>query len=162
MLPQGEEIQAGLVEAVGELETKVTALEGAVGEHSLVFSTALTPRMASLLLLTVHVCQVNTLSGGSVITMTGTDRNGGSIAVDRITEGDVMRLSDISSTTAELKITSVGGGEFGYEKLFGDLDRLSEYPYDFNLFSSFDPQGLATIDYVDERDNTKIGKGGNH
>ena len=43
------------------------------------------------------------------------------------------------------------------EKLFGDLDRLSEYPYDFNLFSSFDPQGLATIDYVDERDNTKIG-----
>ena len=43
------------------------------------------------------------------------------------------------------------------EKLFGDLDRLHEYPYDFNLFSSFDPQGLATIDYVDERDKTKIG-----
>ena len=47
------------------------------------------------------------------------------------------------------------------EKLFGDLDRLSEYPYEFNLFSSFDPQGLATIDYVDERDDTKIGKSGN-
>ena len=47
------------------------------------------------------------------------------------------------------------------EKLFGDLDRLSPSPYDFNLFSSFDPQGLATIDYVDERDDTKIGKSGN-
>ena len=30
----GEDIQSGLVEAVGELETKVTALEG-VGEHRL-------------------------------------------------------------------------------------------------------------------------------
>ena len=38
----------------------------------------------------------NTLSGGTVITMSGTDRNGNSIAIDRITEGDVLRLSDIS------------------------------------------------------------------
>ena len=39
----GEDIQSGLVEAVGELETKVNALEGAVGEHSLVFSSGMTP-----------------------------------------------------------------------------------------------------------------------
>ena len=153
----GEDIQSGLVEAVGELETKVTALEGAVGEHSLVFSSGMTPEDGEFT-ITDGMSANNTLSGGSVITMSGTDRSGNSIAIDRITEGDVLRLSDISSTTAELKITSVnGGGEFGYEKLFGDLDRLSEYPYDFNLFSSFDPQGLATIDYVDERDKTKIG-----
>ena len=46
------------------------------------------------------------------------------------------------------------------EKLFGDLDRLSEYPYDFNIFSSFDPQGLATIDYVDEQDAKRLSKSG--
>ena len=41
----GEDIQSGLVEAVGELETKVTALEGAVGEHSLIFNAdRTTPR----------------------------------------------------------------------------------------------------------------------
>ena len=73
-----------------------------------------------------------------------------------------MRLSDIGGVTAEIKIKSnLGGGAYGMEKLFGDLDRLHESPYDFNLFSSFDPQGLATIDYVDERDETKIGKTGN-
>ena len=158
----GEDIQSGLVEAVGALETKVTALEGAVGEHSLVFSSGMTPEDGEFTITIDGMSASNTLSGGTVITMSGTDRNGNSIAIDRITEGDVLRLSDISSTTAELKITSVnGGGAFGYEKLFGDLDRLSEYPYDLNLFSSFDPQGLATIDYVDERDDTKIGKGGN-
>ena len=73
-----------------------------------------------------------------------------------------MRLSDISGVTAEVKIKdNLGGGAYAMEKLFGDLDRLSPSPYDFNLFSSFDPQGLATIDYVDERDETKIGKTGN-
>ena len=36
---KGEETQDALVEAVGDLETKVSALEGAVGEHSLVFSS---------------------------------------------------------------------------------------------------------------------------
>ena len=105
---------------------------------------------------------MNTLSAASIIHISPEDRNGGSIAVDRITAGDVMRLSDISGVTAEVKIKdNLGGGAYAMEKLFGDLDRLSEYPYDFNLFSSFDPQGLATIDYVDERDDTKIGRGGN-
>ena len=33
-------------------------------------------------------------------------------------------------------------------------------PYQFILLSSFDPTGLATIDYVDAQDNTKIGKSG--
>ena len=155
---KGEETQGAILEAVGELETKVSALEGAVGEHALVFSSALTPEDGEFTITIDGMSASNTLSGGNVITMSGTDRNGNSIAIDRITEGDVLRLSDVSQTTAELKITSVsGGGAFGYEKLFGDLDRLSEYPYDFNLFSSFDPQGLATVDYVDERDKTKIG-----
>ena len=40
------------------------------------------------------------------------DRNGGAIAIDRITEGDVMRLSDIGGVTAEVKIKdNLGGGE---------------------------------------------------
>ena len=77
------------------------------------------------------------------------------IAVDRITEGDVMRLSDVSGVTAEVKIkNNLGGGAYEMEKLFGDSDS-SEYPYDFNLLSSFDPAGLATTDYVDAQDAKK-------
>ena len=158
----GEDIQSGLVQAVGELETKVTALEGAVGEHSLIFNLAHpNPRAGDFVVKDGSNYPVNNLSSAEIIHIAPEDRNGNSIAIDRITEGDVMRLSDIGGVTAEIKIKSnLGGGAYGMEKLFGDLDRLSEYPYDFNLFSSFDPQGLATIDYVDERDNTKIGKGG--
>ena len=156
---KGEETQGALVEAVGELETKVTALEGAVGEHSLIFNPNFAnPRAGEFVTKDGGNQVVNTLSAASIIHIAPEDRNGGSIAIDRITEGDVMRLSDISGVTAEVKIKSnLGGGAYEMEKLFGDLDRLSEYPYDFNLFSSFDPQGLATIDYVDERDKTKIG-----
>ena len=155
----GEDIQSGLVQAVGELETKVTALEGAVGEHSLIFNPdRTTPRAGEFVTKDGGNQVVNTLSAASIIHIAPEDRNGGSIAIDRITEGDVMRLSDIGGVTAEVKIkNNLGGGAYEMEKLFGDLDRLSEYPYDFNLFSSFDPQGLATIDYVDERDQTKIG-----
>ena len=160
---KGEETQSGLVEAVGELETTVTALEGAVGEHSLIFNPdRTTPRAGEFVTKDGGNQVVNTLSAASIIHIAPEDRNGGAIAIDRITEGDVMRLSDIGGVTAEIKIkNNLGGGAYEMEKLFGDLDRLSEYPYDFNLFSSFDPQGLATIDYVDERDDTKIGKSGN-
>ena len=160
---KGEETQSGLVEAVGELETKVTALEGAVGEHSLIFNAdRTTPRAGEFVTKDGGNQVVNTLSAAAIIHIAPEDRDGNSIAVDRITAGDVMRLSDISGVTAEVKIKdNLGGGAYAMERLFGDLDRLSPSPYDFNLFSSFDPQGLATIDYVDERDSTKIGKTGN-
>ena len=80
---------------------------------------------------------VNTLSAASIIHISPEDRNGGAIAIDRITEGDVMRLSDINGVTAEVKIkNNLGGGAYEMEKLFGDLDRLSEFPYDFTLFCS--------------------------
>ena len=160
---KGEETQVALVEAVGELETKVTALEGAVGEHSLIFNAdRTTPRAGEFVTKDGGNQVVNTLSAAAIIHIAPEDRDGNSIAVDRITAGDVMRLSDISGVTAEVKIKdNLGGGAYAMEKLFGDLDRLSPSPYDFNLFSSFDPQGLATIDYVDERDETKIGKTGN-
>ena len=157
---RGEDVQSGLIEAVGELETKVTALEGAVGEHSLIFNpNRTTPRAGEFVTKDGGNQVVNTLSAASIMHISPEDRNGGAIAIDRITEGDVMRLSDINGVTAEVKIkNNLGGGAYEMEKLFGDLDRLSEYPYEFNLFSSFDPAGLATTDYVDARVDSKIGR----
>ena len=157
---RGEDVQSGLIEAVGELETKVTALEGAVGEHSLIFNpNRTTPRAGEFVTKDGGNQVVNTLSAASIMHISPEDRNGGAIAIDRITEGDVMRLSDINGVTAEVKIKkNLGGGAYEMEKLFGDLDRLSEYPYDFNLFSSFDPAGLATTEYVDARVDSKIGR----
>ena len=100
-----DQIQKSLVDQK-EIQDKVSALEGAVGEHSLVFSSAMTPEDGQFTITVDGMSASNTLSSGNVITLSSTDRNGGSIAVERITEGDVLRLSDISQTTAELKITS--------------------------------------------------------
>ena len=110
----------------------------------LIFNPTANPRAGEFVTKDGANQVVNTLSAAAIIHIAPEDRNGGSIAIDRITEGDVMRLSDIGGVTAEVKIkNNLGGGAYEMEKLFGDLDRLSEYPYDFNLFSSFDPQGLG-------------------
>ena len=46
---------------------------------------------------------------------------------------------------------------FLYDYISGPADRLSEYPHDFVLsWAQFDPAGLATITYVDERDDTRL------
>ena len=50
---------------------------------------------------------VNTLSAASIIHIAPEDREGNSIAVDRITAGDVMRLSDISGVTVEVKFDNL-------------------------------------------------------
>ena len=150
------------VEKQAELEDKVKALEGAVGEHSLIFNASNnSPRPGDFNIKDRMNQVVNDLSEAQFIHISDEDRNGGIIAIERITDGDVMRLADIGGVTSELKIISVvSAGLFEIEKLFGDLDRLVEYPYDFNLFSSFDPQGLATINYVDGQDDKKLNKSG--
>jgi hypothetical protein len=165
---QGEETQriiisqinAALVEQ-NEIKDKISALEGAVGDHSLVFTMLnANVREGEFNLKDGAMELTNTLSSAEYITLSSTDRNGNSVDLDRITEGDVLRLSDIGGQVSELKIDSATNGVFSFTKISGDLDRLSDYPYDFVLLSSFDPSGLATIDYVDQRDDTKLDKAG--
>ena len=166
----GEALQAeilGRVEA-GEqeqeqLKSKVKALEGAVGDHSLVFTMLnANVREGEFNLKDGAMQLTNTLSSADYIGLSSTDRDGNAIDLDRITQGDVLRLSDISGQVAELKINSGTEGLFNFTQISGELDRLSEYPYDFILLSSFDPTGLATIDYVDAQDATKIGLSGSN
>ena len=145
------------------LEDKVTALEGAVGEHSFVFEgVSQNPREGQFILRDENQLNTNMLSQGKAIVFSPVDRAGNTVAWSRVGVGDVLRFSDVAMQTDEIRITGqITDSSFFYEKISGEQDRLSEYPYDFVLLSSFDPQGLATIDYVDERDETKIGKGGN-
>jgi hypothetical protein len=165
---QGEETQriiinqinAALVEQ-NHIKDKISALEGAVGDHSLVFTMLnANVREGEFNLKNGAMELTNTLSSAEYITLSSTDRNGNSVDLDRITEGDVLRLSDIGGQVSELKIDSATNGVFAFTKISGELDRLSDYPYDFVLLSSFDPSGLATIDYVDERDDTKLSTAG--
>ena len=167
----GEATQAAIIEQIQEslieqetLKNKVSALEGAIGEHSLLFtSTNQNPREGEFNLKNSEYRTVTYLSEAGFITLNGTDRDGNTINLSRIVVGDVLRLSDISRQVAELQVTQITDGNiFTFENLSGDLERFSEGPYDFILLSAFDPAGLATISYVDERDGTKLGKAANN
>ena len=142
------------------LQDKINALEGAVGEHSFVFEgTSQSPRDGQFILKDEGGLNTNMLSSGKVISFSEQDRDGVTVSWDRVSEGDVLRFSDIGMQTDEIRITGqVGPSAFAYEKISGTQDRLSEAPYDFVLLSSFDPSGLTTKDYVDARDHTKIGR----
>ncbi len=171
---QGEVVQAEILsrveageEAQDELQHKVRALEGAVGEHTLSLTVLNSnPRPGEFNLKDGSLQLTTSLSQADYITLSRTDKDGNTIDLNRITEGDVLRLSDELGETAELKITASADGVCSYKKISGELEDLAaggepfQTAIDFVLLSSFDPEGLATVDYVDARDNTKIGNTG--
>ena len=164
----GEIIQQQLLERVAEgekaqveLQNKVNALEGAVGEHKLLFTTTNSNvRPGEFNLKNMEMGMVNTISSATFISISETDADGNAIDRDKFEPGDVIRIISIDGETSDLKIESGGTGFYKIESATGSLDRLSEVPYNFVLLSSFDPSGLATIDYVDAQDETKVDKAG--
>ena len=155
-----DRIAAGETEQ-STLKNKVNALEGVIGEYSLVFTMDNSnPRAGEFNLKDGAMQVTNTLASADYITLSDTDRNGNAINLDRITEGDVLRFSSVDGQAAEIKITDGTNGFFAFTKVSGELDRLSDMPYQFILLSSFDPAGLATVDYVDAQDATKMSKSG--
>ena len=94
----------------------------------------------------------NSIGTADYIALSNVDANGKDVNLDRIGENDVIRIGSLEGGSAELRITSSTGGLCQFEQVSGDLNRLAEVPHDFVLLSSFDPAGLATIDYVDAQD----------
>ena len=154
-----EQIQESLVEQQ-QIKNKVAALEGAVGEHSFVFDgVSQNPRAGEFILKTPGNQNTNYLSEGGIIAFSETDREDFPVDWSKINTGDVIRISSVDKQVAEIRITAKAAtSAFIYEYLGGDLDRLSELPYDCLLMSAFDPAGLATIQYVDSRTDSKIGR----
>ena len=144
-----------------ELQNKVNALEGAVGEHRLLFTTTNSNvRPGEFNLKNMEMGMVNTISSATFISISETDADGNAIDRDKFQPGDVIRIISLEGETSDLKIESGGTGFYKIGSATGSLDRLSEIPYNFVLLSSFDPSGLATIDYVDAQDETKVDKAG--
>ena len=137
------------IEKQDELEGKIKALEGAVGEHSLMFTMGEIdgPQFS----ISDEMSTKNRLSEASFITLPTVDRNGSAIALERISQGDVLRMGDGVGEFTELRINGEPqGNTFPYNQISGDMDRLTDsIPYDFTVFVAFDPAGLATTDYVD-------------
>ena len=144
-----------------ELQNKVNALEGVVGDHKLLFTTTNSNvRPGEFNLKNMEMGLVNTISTATFISISETDADGNAIDRDNFEPGDVIRIVSIDGERSDLKIESGGSGFYKIESATGPLDRLSEILYDFVLLSSFDPSGLATIDYVDAQDETKVDRAG--
>ena len=146
------QIQESLVEQE-TLKNKVNALEGVLGEHSFNFTASnKNPRPGEFALLDGGMNSTNSIDSADYIALSDVDANGKDVNLDRVVENDVIRMGSIEGGSAELRVTSSTGGLFQFERISGDLNRLSEMPHDFVLLSSFDPAGLATIEYVDAQD----------
>ena len=144
-----------------ELQNKVNALEGAVGEHKLQFTTSNSNvRFGEFNLKNMEMAMVNTISTATFISISEQDLDGNAIDRDKIQDGDVIRIISVDGETSDLKMGEGGNGFYKIESATGSLDRLSEIPYDFVLLSSFDPSGLATIDYVDAQDEQRVNTAG--
>ena len=154
------QIQESLVEQ-SKLQNKVNALEGVLGEHSFIFTTTnKNPRPGEFALLDGGLNSTNSIDTADYIALSDVDANGKGVNLDRVVENDVIRMGSIEGGSAELRVTDATGGLYKFDRLSGDLNRLSEMPHDFVLLSSFDPAGLATIEYVDAQDATKMSKSG--
>ena len=170
-----DRISDGEAEQV-KLKNKINALEGVLGEHSFVFTTSnRNPRPGEFNLQDGGMNITNSVESADYIALSNVDANGKDVNLDRIVENDVLRIGSFEGGSAELRVTSSTGGLCQFEQVSGDLNRLSEMPHDFVLLSSFDPAGLATIEYVDAQDeilstmitqngralNDKVSKSGN-
>ena len=147
-----QQVQAGLAEQA-KLQNKVNALEGVLGEHSFIFTTSnRNPRPGEFNLQDGGMNITNSIDTADYIALSNVDANGKDVNLDRVVENDVIRIGSMEGGSAELRVTSSTGGLCQFEQVSGDLNRLAEVPHDFVLLSSFDPAGLATIEYVDAQD----------
>ena len=153
--------QQEIISDVETLQNKVNALEGSVIDAAWTFITgAQAPRPGQFALY-------NTL--GSTILWTDairiqistTDADGETYTFDKVTINDVIRLGGADGSGAEYKVTSImAPGTFTVDFLRGDATPVVDGLYAFTFLSAFDPEGLATIDYVDQQDDTRIKKAG--
>ena len=147
-----EQIQESLAEQA-RLQNKVNALEGVLGEHSFNFTASnKNPRPGEFSLLDGGMNSTNSIDTADYIALSNIDANNKEVNLDRVVENDVIRMGSVEGGSAELRVTDATGGLYKFDRLSGDLNRLSEMPHDFVLLSSFDPAGLATIEYVDAQD----------
>lgn len=152
------EIQADLVDNVETLNNKVNALEGSVIDAIWTFEQDdRIPREGEFALRSGVDAVTGDWAIANQIIFNTTDFKGDTYTFEKITVNDVIRCGAADGTGAEYKVTSIiGQGWFGVEHLRSSPDAADEQEYAFTFLSAFDPEGLATIAYVDAQDDLKL------
>lgn len=142
--------------------TKIDALEGKVGSGQWTFTTAVSaPRLGEFILIRGASETTTRWDQAAAVNFNPQDTTGQTYDFSKVVDGDVIRLlhPDIPDINfAEYKVSVAGTGLFNVTSLVRAGGNAEEVVYNMEHLSSFDPAGLATIDYVDQKDDLKADK----
>ena len=153
----GEGVQQDIQSDVTTLQNKVNVLEGVVGQHRWDYdSTNSNPRPGKMNGKNEAMEIVRPCDQIKYLALNEIDRDDKPVALDKINAGDVIRFYGLEGQYAEYRILDGSDGFYSVELLSATLEQFNNLPYEGVLFSSFDPAGLATTQYVDAQDATKL------
>ena len=141
------------------LANKVEALEGVSVRGEWVIDTNANPRSGDLFLYKVNNTQATAWSDVASIGFNATDNKGITHTFNNVAIGDTIRLRylDGATSAATLKInSSLGSGLYNVSLTSSVGVPTTNFAYNTEFLSSFDPVEYATIDYVDDQDDLKL------
>ena len=145
---------------VAAIETRVDALEGVVGEFQYKIQTANpTPRNGELAFLKGDMSTTTRWGDATNIAVNPTSLSGDIWATDEIVTGDVLRFhlkGDITMEVSafEAKVVQNNNNLFSIDHVVKEVGTIMDgAEYEVFHLSSFDPSGLATMNYVDAQDS---------
>jgi hypothetical protein len=161
-IDDGIETQQEILSDVETLQNKVNALEGSVVDATWTFeSDDRIPRAGEFALRGGGNAVVSDWSAATSIVINTVSSDGDSYTFDKVTVNDVIRIGAADGSNAEYRITSIfEAGTYFVEHLRSAGVATDELEYSFTFLSAFDPEGLATIEYVDSQDDTRVKKAG--
>ena len=146
---------------IATLQNKVSALEGSVIDAVWSFEEDNRAPRDGEFGLRLNGAASSVWSTAQQIVISLIDRNGNTYTFDKVTVNDVIRIGAADASSAEYKVTGIlMPGTFTIEHLRSNGAPTDELEYAFTFLSAFDPEGLATIDYVDNQDDTRVKKSG--
>ena len=157
----GVETQQGILNDVETLQNKVNALEGSVIDATWSFEADNRAPRDGEFGLRANGVAISNWTNAQQILISFIDSTGETYTFEKVTVNDVIRIGAADGTSAEYKVTGIiQPGTYTIEHLRSSGTPTDELEYSFTFLSAFDPEGLATIDYVDAQDALKVAKAG--
>ena len=152
---------------IAGIENRVDQLEGKVGEYKYTFQTANpTPRDGQMALLKADMSTTTRWEDVAHIAFNPNSLSGEIFDVSEVVTGDVIRLfieGDVTMQISafEAKVVQNDSGILSVSQTVKAVGTgMDGAAYEVEHLSSFDPAGLATMDYVDAQDDLKLNKAG--
>ena len=161
-----DQIDAGIAEQE-KLKDKVAAIEGSTAAHRYVYDNdTINPREGKFVGISEDYSSPEpSTSALKYLAFGGKDAAGDEIDWEKVKKDDVIRVVSTSGDRVEYKVEECNNGLFVVNQAedpvyLGFEAFVAGEEYSTTVLSAFDPTGLATIEYVDQRVDTKLEKTG--